>query len=225
VNHLIFLVWVMALSMAIHAQEKVVDWRFEGDLKDSTSRGNDASVQVGEPTYIEGRFGQALAKTNDLVLACLNADGLPLRGSEPWSLNLWLKLLAPLPGWSQIGGFRDTSNAWGSLRVIDNQDGFNFYGHMSVLSSGNTYPADGAWHMYTCTWDGTKIRLYVDGTIRRARCPGTMAFSGLADLTIAHVFIGLAATPWAGEIDEFSIWKGQLAGNAIKELFTGTISP
>lgn len=218
---LVCLAW---LAWPVAGQVPRLSWTFDGTLEDASGTGNHGVAEGGEARFVDGRFGRALARPAGLVVRCAEAKGLPTRAASPWSLNLWLRVETAVPGWAQIGGFRDGSNAWGSLRFADNEGGFSFYGHNTTLCSGVPWLADDQWHMYSLTWDGNRVRLYVDGVLKRAGAPGTMEFSGLADLQ-GPVAVVLGDALWAGSADEFTLWDIRLSDVQVAGLFAANRLP
>jgi hypothetical protein len=89
---------------------------------------------------------------------------------------------------------------------------------------------DGRWHLAVGTFDGTTIRLYVDGTQVGS---GTL-YPGLLEYPLAtsnDLFIGdypgcsSRSYAFAGELDDVAVWNQPLSGATIKQMAAGDATP
>lgn len=85
---------------------------------------------------------------------------------------------------------------------------------------GSTTIADSEWHQVVGTWDGTTIRVYVDG---KEDAAGTSYAGSLQQGKTNSVFIGKAQTAdpgyFCGYIDQVSIYNYALSDSMIQQLY------
>lgn len=201
----------------------VSEWKFETNLQDTSSLGNHG-VAFGTVEYVPGISGSAvrLAAANPVV--CEGAQGLPLAGTDSWSLNLWLKLSVPPKSLSYLAGFGPVLDVGGgtarSLLAFSGAQDNNIYvwGSSADTPTASSYPLN-RWAMVTVTHDGADgtTAVYLDGQhIGQNVAPGT-------DVPADQNRISLAPTSnWnvdtAGDFDEFTLWKGVLNPSQIADL-------
>ena len=85
--------------------------------------------------------------------------------------------------------------------------------------------SDGLWHLITGTYDGSVIRMYVDGELE-----GETAASELtAELNDQPVLIGAetvaGATAFAGLVDEVQIYNYAKNANSVLDIYNGIVEP
>lgn len=218
------------------AQSLVHLWSFDGNFDDSSPNLNTGSA-IGTPTFVTGRFGQAVSldatpdggtTPGDGVEAAF-AGGLPVLTTDSWSMNVWANFAADdAPGALEyLAGFGVSSNfaggAEGQARGLLNfGTGFYFWGAngggiTADVDSGIPYDADGQWHMYTINHDASSstTSMYRDGTFV------TSASSTLVD-TSNQVQVGNPSfwnQNFSGSLDEFSIYDNVLSEAQIGGLF------
>lgn len=211
------LLW--CFGSALQGAELVHLWAFDGDTQDTSGSDNHGVVHDGEAEYVPGRFGQAIWLEKGAGVMAEEPSNLPTSGSDAWSMNIWLSLAKAPDKGAFIAGFtgRDVDSgdpyaAAGRERVLGNLFGrYWFWSNFIDVDSGRTFIADSAWHMYTVTYDGLTIVMYIDGVEakRQART--------LHD-TEAQIFVG-GTSLWdgqlAGAFDDFSIWRGALSSEEI----------
>ena len=106
-------------------------------------------------------------------------------------------------------------NALSSLRVrIDTAGGF------TTLDSDGFVTAN-KWHQYVATYDGTNIKVYVDGALNKSIVhsnPGIIRTTGL-DRTFG-VWPTLGAAQYIGQMDMAMIWNRALTASEISLLYS-----
>lgn len=71
--------------------QKVLEWKFEGNLADTSGWNNHASTALGGFRFGRGRVGQALVLDGtEVLIELVNGVNLPLNADEDWSMNLWV---------------------------------------------------------------------------------------------------------------------------------------
>ena len=190
--------------------------------------GASSAVDTADPVWSAGRVGSGLNLSNGGYARVLNAPAL-----EPQRLTVSAWLRSP----SSPGGYhyllaKGASGCWNASYafVVQPSGAFIFYvspggGISGVSSPATTALWDGAWHHVAGTYDGSAVRLFVDGT----EVPGATPFTGSIgyglspnnDLDIG-AFRGACTLPWSGgQIDEVSIWSRALLPAEVAALTNG----
>jgi hypothetical protein len=200
------------------------EWKFEDNTTDTSGNANDGTP-LGTVEYVAGISGKAARLAAANPIANDAAQGLPLFGTNSWSLNLWLKLTAPPKSLSYIAGFGPTRDAGGgtarALLAFSGPQANNLYvwGSNSDTPSSTPYPLN-RWAMVTVTHDGADgtTAIYLDGQLANQNV------ALRTDIPDGENKISLAPTSnWsvdtAGDFDEFTIWKGVLTPDQLKGLY------
>ena len=128
---------------------------------DSTGNGIDA-VFLTTPTWSAGRIGGCANQINDgLSIGTLqSASEYPSLNTNPWSFAWWQKSSAftvgPMTAWTNA---QDCNLNWatnGNITLYTEDD----VGVVDVLT------ADGQWHHWCLTSDGTYLKFYRDGAFK-----------------------------------------------------------
>jgi len=156
----------------------VANYAFEGNLKDSSGN-NLHGTAIGDPTYVAGKIGQGINLDGDDCADFGNRSLLDF-GTGDWSVSAWIKMAAvneaaylddnPFNTVSVIfakGGDGDGGIRY-SLSVGEGND------HKITLTTddnaskveakGGTVVDDDNWHQIIALREGSKIRVYVDGS-------------------------------------------------------------
>lgn len=185
-------------------------WHFDGDANDDSENGNNGTVYGA--TYVSGKFGQALSFDGayDYVDCAAAVDDSITTGV---TLEAWIK-----PAVQQRGGIISNDITYNSKK------GYDFflwdkgtYGRLYVdfgngSALGRTYWAIpspswyGQWHHVAATWDGSNIKLYVDGSqVATVSYTGTYSDPGKNTFIGAINYLTPAYSYFNGIIDEVRI--------------------
>ncbi|HTH21619.1 MAG TPA: LamG-like jellyroll fold domain-containing protein [Nitrososphaeraceae archaeon] len=106
------------------------------------------------------------------------------------------------------GGFEDSSG-----------------GEHKVFTDGATWN-DGQWHHTAYTYDGTILRLYMDGVQVHTRDDNATPETNAHDLSIGYdVDNPDDKRYWVGDLDEIRVWNTALTAEEIQELFNQGVVP
>jgi len=176
--------------------------------KDSSGLEN-TMVFKNSPTWVTGKFGYAVELADadsDYLLATIDEE-LVLTS---FSLEAWFKTT----GTDNIGNFLSI-NAGGAGSAVAMDSGYvkgRLADSGSVLAdvvSPNTYD-DGEWHHAVFTYDGSTLRLYVDG-VEVASTSYSHTITGVTTMAKIGVGTGAGFGYFTGLLDEVCLWNRALS--------------
>ncbi len=197
-------------------------WHLNGNAKDSSSMGKNASVYLAN-CAVTGRFDKGCSF--DGMRDMLNAGAFnELENSSAFSLSMWVKAAD-----SGVTRYLAQKN-WGtgdtfSLQKTANGDAlFTVYGANGSKAIARAIGKlnDQQWHQVVAVFDGTMssgdVKVFVDGVA--GSVTGNLA--GKTQVTTSNLGIGGRNdnSSWNGVIDEVAVWNRALTESEIK-----TISP
>lgn len=217
-------------------------WSFDND----TFSGNDIADETGNgytalnvgTTYDPGVVGdgRSFDGVNDWInLEYINGTGNPgIFGSQPAvSINYWVKAgAAEGPGFLQdycngdVGWCTSGTFLWSSRfhstnehQVLFGTAGFGDWWDPNFASN-----AVAAWEMVTWTYDGSTMKIYVNGTYRS----NSTSFSGNTRAGDETNFSAGRVHQnddsynyWAGQLDEIGVWRRALTASEVSTLWNG----
>lgn len=233
---LIAFFFISALSFSAEAS-LVGQWTFDepsGNIAyDSSGYGNDGTIYGAARTA--GLFGNALSfdGLNDYVEI---GDTSSLDISNYLTLEAWFRTTAaanhnnPIVSKDDDGSNREwylgtcfDANNPGKVRWTLNTPNPSWYGYQ--LDS-NTAVNDGLWHYIAATYDGSYMRLYIDGT-EDSKSP--MTRTGQIPNTQAHFRIGYTGSAttqyFVGTIDNVSVYNTALSADEISQQYNNSAAP
>ena len=197
-----------------------------GNYTTPDSSGNGADLQVYGATGVTGRWGQAAAFNG------ANGDALSTSASQLMPAHIttmaWVKASSS-PGSDKAilsqGGISSCAAASYAL-YTGSGGGVQFYiatGSSTTINSAAAASSlwDGNWHAVAGTFDGSTVRLYVDGQEVGSPTPATGAAIDYSlpdhtfDVGNFHACSGFAYT---GDIDEVRVYDRALGAAEIAEL-------
>ena len=192
-------------------------WPFdegEGDIIfDETGNGNDAGLYGPEWTEGKRSFALRFDGVDDNVMIPHSASLMP---TDAITLAAWVKIEGPAEGHYGIIGKSGYRSGYRLLihgttkKVVFQLTGEKGY---SVWSS--TAVTDDQWHFIVATYDGSKMKLYIDGV----KDPSEKERQGPLDVNTNSVMIGKPQYAFNGLIDEVRIYHRALSEREIKGLF------
>ncbi len=114
---------------------------------------------VTGPVYALERIGpEQMGKTISGV------PGLPVKGGDPWTLNLFVRMSKQPSNHTMLAGFgRCDAQTQGQGRYLCKfAGGVHFWSHNHDVDSRTPFDLN-RWQMITATYDGRTVRLYKDG--------------------------------------------------------------
>lgn len=223
------LVVLLSTTVIVSSQEQldlsrglVGYWRFdegEGDvIFDSSGNEHHGGAKNG-PQWVEGKFEMALRfdGVDDLV-EIPHADQLVKL--DQITIALWVKLTGPpdQQGGQAIHGLLGKGGYSHGYRLAVREStktvAFQLTGEQFTLESKGTLTA-GHWHHIAATYDGSTMRLYIDGIVDSKR----KERAGPIDSNTVPLVIGRAQFASNAVLDEVRIYNRALSPAEVQALY------
>jgi hypothetical protein len=206
-----------------------------GALTEDSSEGEHTLTPGGDPAEGVGVFdGGADLDGNDRFIAVDHADFKP---TGPFTIIGLLKSNGgtnddAFSSWSQnpnAAGLKLGISASGKATIFSGKNTGAVVGTDQQYASGLTTINDNAWHFVIGTWDGSYLRIYVDGVLNG----GPVAWANApAYAATNYVRVGCSNNTgsdtrvWIGALDEIRLVNGvAFDANLCKTIFNNYISP
>lgn len=240
---------VLAISLETeHVEsvaEKVLHWKFEGNLEDSTDNHNHATDAQGGFSFAAGKFGQGLVLDGtDMLIELVDGTNLPLAADQDWSISLWIYPDQDISAGGDYHGLAFAgfgSNSWdknGNARYIGNWgwgSGISFYSTTMVPTSTGVAYDSGRWQLITITYQhqlwteqgtdtaGAALKIYKDADLIASFNPQGRYYAG--GFSAADNIVSLlpdipdqADVRFTGKLDEFAIYRGALSPAQVQSM-------
>jgi predicted GH43/DUF377 family glycosyl hydrolase len=207
-----------SLSLLLHMDE--TSWNgTSGEVIDSSSYGNHGTAYGGATTVTDGRFARAgsFDGTNDYISIPHSSSINP---TNAITVELWAK--SNTANWNSTGMLVSKRNAY-IMYPIGNSKTIRFY----IYSGGWRYTVYTPsiditqWHHYVGTFDGSTIKLYIDGSL-----VASTSYSGSIKSDTGPLYIGRDdgySRYFNGSIDEVAIYSRALSADEILEHYNNGI--
>ncbi|MHC4740664.1 MAG: LamG domain-containing protein [Planctomycetota bacterium] len=177
--------------------------------QDSSGRGNTGTLTNMDPAsdWVEGLIGGALHfdGTDDYV-DCGNNPSLQITGTAI-SISAWMKLDVP-EDWSAIA-MKTTTGDWADgYGLYAQASSVNFYVGSYNLDAAKSFVADNLWHHVVGTYDGSNVRIWVDGVEG-----SSFAYTGNISNADHSLELGRGADDaynFAGTLDDIRVYNAAL---------------
>ncbi|MBI4136714.1 DUF2341 domain-containing protein [Candidatus Roizmanbacteria bacterium] len=188
-----------------------------GNANDAAWNGNTTSASTA------GKFGNAITLDGTGDNASIGTDVYSASELTSGTLSAWFyadtasrdQFVVSLEGIIWFGRFASTD----TNLIMSFYDGSSY-----ELSTGADFDT-GEWHLMTGTWDGTKVRLYMDGkfvTETTAGSPAMDAFS--RGNTIGSIYTG-TGNSFDGRIDEVRLYNRVFSPREVEALYNFAPGP
>lgn len=183
--------------------------------------GNTATL-LNSPTYSSTSPGyMSFDGTNDYV----ESSNFSSVGTTYLTLNIWFYKPS---SWASaykklaiIGGNHNTS------LYMSEGPGPVFYFGLGLSGSGqisveaNSMPAVNQWHMVTGTWDGSNVKLYIDGALEKTLA-GSGSYPSTWDTSTFKIGYGYGSEYFTGYISQVQLYNRALSANEVLQQFNAT---
>jgi len=227
---LVLVITALIASPALAASGPVGVWKLdEGSgtaARDSSGNGNNG-VLSGGATWVPGVFGSAVAldgSTGEVKVTDNNA----LEPATAVTVSAWVKAVGSPGTYRYIvakGGNQCIAASYGLYTGLNG--GLEFYVSQHHGATFGLSPDagqgvwDGNWHLAIGTYDGTTIRLYIDGVQVGSGTPQTGALEYLLqssnDFYIGN-YPSCQPHHFQGDVDEVMVWARALSAAEITAL-------
>jgi len=205
-------------------------WRFENDAADNWDSNNGS----GSASFAFGKAGRAFLNPRIRV-----PDSIALRMTNALTIEAWINpatfagtipqtILAKFDWRTDITSGTESSYLLGLTNngvVFFTLSATGSYLTNTTLFTTQSAPAD-QWTFVVATYDGTRMRLYLDGALVAAKDHAGGIYAGTANLGIGGVAIGGGALSWpfSGLLDEVSLYNRVLSPAEILEVYNAQVS-
>lgn len=187
-----------------HYDRLLGHWKFEGNWKDSSGKGNDGTPRSAVE-YAKGKVGDKSAfftvSGSSGTLPDLSAD---LNGSTNFSISFWISADENLGNWDRFFS-TNVSNDFTILKPAASNT-------LSISSSGliagaiectNCIDTRNTWYHHFFSVHSGNYYWYVNGVLNKTgSLTGSLAFSGITNIGAQNS----ASNLWSGRLDELAIW-------------------
>ncbi len=221
ITSVIMAICLLENSVSAAREDIVAAWLFEGInggiVKDATGNGHDGII-IGDPRIVDGKLGKGLEFDGvDDYVEVPHSEDLDL---ETFTLAAWIKMgdtganqnvivkKIPSPEKKTYQLLSHTGSA-GAMR------GSFHVGGVNRVVMGLTPVTDDEWHHTASTYDGSMLKIYLDGELE-AEAPA----DGVPDKSDAPLGLGSSCPGqfMKGIIDEAFVMKVAIEEQDIKEI-------
>ncbi len=225
---------VPASQEQLQGRDKLVAWwKFENNANDSAGANN--GVIGGSPSYVSGKFGQAISLDGDDYVDFGNPSSLNF-GTGDWTVSAWIKTTQSGTDDESKGTvFANGGDGGGGVRyalaVNEGQSGkitLTTDDDVSKLQAISTTAVnDGAWHHVVGMRNAKKLHVYVDGVLEVTQT--LPAGYSLSDASQQNAYVGTIADntdnslykKFIGLIDEVCVFACALDAKNVSALYSG----
>ena len=195
-------------------------WLFEegngNETEDFSGNGNDGEF-LGNPTWVDGKFGNALEFDGSNSVDCGDPRSLNIDG-EALTLLAWVKPNT-IQGLDAVIEKECGSDAAYNLYLNGGKVHFRMFANGNVwVEPGDTVPTD-SWSHLAAVYDGSKMMVYIDGAIK-----GEANQNGNVTTNQVKFSIGASSNcggrGFDGTLDEIAVFNIALTEDEINDVMT-----
>src|SRR5215216_2276467 len=213
----------VSLTVTAPAATLVGSWQMENNAQDSSTYANHGSL-VGSPTFVPGQIGQAISLNGTSQnISVPDANSLDL--TTAMTIAAWIKPTGAAAATQDLVKKATISSVNGyELSLSSAQKVFVRFNQVTSadtyrINSTTSYPLSGtAWMHVAATYDGTTIKLYINGVLENSVAgPAAIATNSLP-LTLGAQSDGTRF--YSGLLDDVRIEARTLSASEIAALAT-----
>ena len=198
-------------------------WRAEGDATDSVGTNN--GTLLSDTGFAAGKVGQAFSLTIDTQTVRIPSS--PSLQPDTCSIEAWINPAAKPANAENQGMVFGSVYGKPTLYVRGGSNGvyavliFATIFHNWEVVSSNQIPLNQFSHL-AGTWDGTTLKIYVNGQLQGANAPGAVPTTTTNSFYMGGIYNGSGRTTsmfFNGLIDEVSLYNVALSASDIKLLY------
>ncbi len=213
--------------MAVTTDGLVGAWVFDDGSGDtvSDSSGNDLNGQVtlGNPEWVDGKFGGAMKFGGADMVTVTDSDALDLTS---FTIAAWINSPGTSGKWHVIAA-KEARNPTGRNYGIFGHVNSGVIHYSFTAGGWKSYDAttnvtDGTWHHVAATYEKPDFKLYIDGEVDAMVSPNADPETNNSPLYIGGCDIGNYFM--TGTIDEVALYDRALSMDEIAELIDDGIA-
>ncbi len=208
-------------------------WRGENDLADSWD-GNNGTATPRGIGFTTGKVGRAISIQFENGI--LVADSASLRLTNTLTLEAWVNPsnqlsagLIPIISKFENPGLPSDGNQSAYLLGLTNRGLVSFM--VSATGSARTNTTlltsqplpENRWSLVVATYDGTELRIYINGKLAAQTNYSDSIFPGTASLGLGTIPSGSPSGNFRGLLDEISIYKRALTAGEIEAIYNADL--
>jgi len=143
-----------------------------------------------------------------------------------FSISTWIKIPLSTPVESYPTIIRRGTWSTGAFELRGNGSyaglKFGIYPGTANVTTTGVNLQDDAWHHIFCTYDGTNVKIYVDGSLNNSTTNGTGATGVNTEITTIGASDQGTSRYWCGDIDEVAIWNKALELEDVQTIYNST---
>mgnify|MGYP001302834243 CR=1 FL=1 len=219
--------WIFILSMSVYAQTPIHQFNFDGTV---TNTANTVTLTTNAISYGNDRNGQAnkaLYMGLSGSQAWANISNIPL-GNASRTISMWFKAsntsATNIPLFTY--GTDTNNNAINAFLFYDQTItapngryfGVNFGGLTNTVGFSPELPFSGfAWHHYAISYNGTTVKVYLDGGLVASAANNTINTTGTQFNVGNYISTNALSVGW---YDDLQIYNTALTDAQINQLYT-----
>lgn len=207
-------------------------YQFEQNANDSA--GTNHGTVIGGMDYVGGKLTDGdqayAADPNGTNYVLLSTDAYPKagfgNGLDAFTYSCWVKL-APGEGGIVLGSFNTGQNTALRFSINSVENNISVYmrqeGNAAIGPWTSALATDSQWHFVAATYDGSEMKIYVDG-VRKATATNTLTnFAAWQfPMTIAGLdYQGSINNRFSGQIDDLKIYNYAFTSEDIAQEYLG----
>lgn len=191
---------------------------------DASGHGNGGTL-VSAPTWVAGQAGSGLQFSGASANRVVASDSVTLDITGAITLSAWVKsskmssqVILRKARQDSIDGYELglSSNGKAFFRLNQKTNGDTFR-----IDSTSSYAINGTWQLITGSYDGTTLKIYINGVLQGSKAVQTT-------IPLNNIALGLGAQDdgyhsMNGVIDDARVYSRALTSNEVATLFSGDV--
>jgi hypothetical protein len=207
------------LEPPVDSPDLVAYYPLDGDANDLSGKANHGST-FGGVSYLPGKISQAASY--DGTTGHISIADSPSLRLKTFTIAAWINLTA-FGGRGRIVEKGVSTSYY--LYLNDNaQPLVGFYDGVYHDLVSPTSLQINTWYFIAGTYDGTVLKLYLNGALVNAVTVSSAPFQTSDPLVVGWKFNGIGIDHFSGLIDELRIYNAALSESQIQELCNGSTS-
>jgi hypothetical protein len=151
-------------------------YRFESGALTTDTKSNHPLTAVGTPTETTGKFGGGVALASVSSQAYSISDHSDLKPTGAFTIGAWIKTSTTGANQNIFQSYNNSPSDIGIQLRVSNTNVVTFIINATPISSTTTV-TDGNWHYILATYDGTTMRIYIDGVLASSGASSAPTFN------------------------------------------------